>query len=172
MSAVSIERAIELNGAAVELGIRKAFRIGRLLRHDPARFADTPRHETTATVEADLDALIRNRESFLTEYQDAAYAARYRQLVDRVRAAEHAACGSEASTASVARNYFKLLAYKDEYEVARLYTPPPRFVRTWRVSSKETSASRSCLHRRFCRGGTAAQASRARLLLAPGCCTS
>ena len=69
-----------------------------------------------------LDELVERRVRFLTEYQDAAYAARYRALVDRVRSAEWDRAGSTALTESVARYYFKLLAYKDEYEVARLYT--------------------------------------------------
>ncbi|MET4574384.1 indolepyruvate ferredoxin oxidoreductase [Stenotrophomonas rhizophila] len=69
-----------------------------------------------------LDELVERRVRFLTEYQDAAYAARYRALVDRVRTAEWGKAGSTALTETVARYYFKLMAYKDEYEVARLYT--------------------------------------------------
>ncbi|HDS0923695.1 TPA: indolepyruvate ferredoxin oxidoreductase family protein [Stenotrophomonas maltophilia] len=69
-----------------------------------------------------LDELVERRVRFLTEYQDAAYAARYRTLVDRVRTAEWDKAGSTALTETVARYYFKLMAYKDEYEVARLYT--------------------------------------------------
>ncbi|WNH54152.1 indolepyruvate ferredoxin oxidoreductase family protein [Stenotrophomonas oahuensis] len=69
-----------------------------------------------------LDELIERRVRFLTDYQDAAYAARYRALVDKVRAAEWDKAGSTALTETVARYYFKLMAYKDEYEVARLYT--------------------------------------------------
>lgn len=69
-----------------------------------------------------LDELVERRVRFLTEYQDAAYAARYRALVDRVRTAEWDKAGSTALTETVARYYFKLMAYKDEYEVARLYT--------------------------------------------------
>ncbi len=68
-----------------------------------------------------LDELIERRVAHLTAYQDAAYAARYRSLVERVRAAD-AAIGRSALTEAVARYYAKLLAYKDEYEVARLYT--------------------------------------------------
>jgi indolepyruvate ferredoxin oxidoreductase len=69
-----------------------------------------------------LDELVERRVKFLTDYQDAAYAARYRALVDRVRSAEWYKAGSTALTETVARYYFKLMAYKDEYEVARLYT--------------------------------------------------
>ena len=70
-----------------------------------------------------LDELVARREAFLTGYQDAAYARRYAALVARVRAAENLrAPGSTALTEAVARYAFKLMAYKDEYEVARLYT--------------------------------------------------
>jgi len=70
-----------------------------------------------------LDELIARRTAFLTDYQDATYARRYGELVARVRNAEHTrAPGSTALTEAVARYFFKLMAYKDEYEVARLYT--------------------------------------------------
>jgi len=70
-----------------------------------------------------LDELVSRREKFLTEYQDAAYARRYSELVAKVRAAENLkAPGSTALSEAVARYAFKLMAYKDEYEVARLYT--------------------------------------------------
>jgi indolepyruvate ferredoxin oxidoreductase len=69
----------------------------------------------------DLDAIVAKRVAFLTDYQDAAYARRYESLVQDVRAAE-AALGGDALAIAVARNAFKLMAYKDEYEVARLYT--------------------------------------------------
>jgi indolepyruvate ferredoxin oxidoreductase len=71
-----------------------------------------------------LDELIERREKLLTEYQDAAYAARYRALVDRVRKVEQQQAGSSRLTEAVARYYAKLLAYKDEYEVARLHADP------------------------------------------------
>ena len=70
-----------------------------------------------------LDEVIARRDAFLTDYQNAAYAKRYRALVDKVRAAETTQVpGSTALTEAVARYAFKLMAYKDEYEVARLYT--------------------------------------------------
>jgi indolepyruvate ferredoxin oxidoreductase len=68
-----------------------------------------------------VDALIAKREAFLTDYQNAAYANRYRAVVERVRTAE-AALHKTSLTEAVARNLFKLMAYKDEYEVARLHT--------------------------------------------------
>src|SRR5690606_14360411 len=67
-----------------------------------------------------LDQIIARREAFLTDYQDAAYAARYKKLLEKVRAAE-APLGAERLTEAVARSLFKLMAYKDEYEVARLH---------------------------------------------------
>jgi indolepyruvate ferredoxin oxidoreductase len=71
-----------------------------------------------------LDELIARRVTFLTAYQNAAWAARYRTLVDRVRAHEATLGGEPRMTAAVARNLFKLMAYKDEYEVARLHADP------------------------------------------------
>ena len=68
-----------------------------------------------------VDALIAKRVDFLTSYQNAAYANRYRAVVERVRTAE-AALHKTTLTEAVARNLFKLMAYKDEYEVARLHT--------------------------------------------------
>ncbi len=68
--------------------------------------------------------LVDRRAAHLTAYRDAAYAARYRELVERVRAAERSAGLGEALTAAVARAYHKLLAAKDEWEVARLFAAP------------------------------------------------
>ncbi len=73
--------------------------------------------------DATLAALVAKRAEFLTAYQGAAYAERYRKLVARVAEREqHAVNGHDALARAAARYYFKLLAYKDEYEVARLYT--------------------------------------------------
>jgi indolepyruvate ferredoxin oxidoreductase len=116
VSGAALDRAIELNGTAVDMN-RKAFLWGRRAAHDPlflARLAPQPQQPAT------LAEVVAKRVEFLTAYQDAAYAGRYRALVDRVQAAE-AALNSTRLTAAVARNYFKLLAIKDEYEVARLY---------------------------------------------------
>ncbi len=66
--------------------------------------------------------MIDRRVAFLTEYQNAAYAARYASVVQRIREAEASCVGETALTDAVARALFKLMAYKDEYEVARLYT--------------------------------------------------
>jgi indolepyruvate ferredoxin oxidoreductase len=123
----AILRAIELNAVGVEAN-RRSFQWGRYAAHDPEAV------ERLATPSAvlpfakppsrTLDESIARRVEFLTEYQDAAYAARYRRLVERVRTAESdRGLGSRLSEA-VARGYFKLMAYKDEYEVARLYTLP------------------------------------------------
>ncbi len=126
VSEAALMQAVELNGVAVEMN-RKAFLWGRRAAHDRAA---VERHARPAParseVPPDLDALVARRMEALTAYQDAAYAARYRALVERVRAAEAARVGpgSTRLAEAVAHNYFKLLAYKDEYEVARLYTDP------------------------------------------------
>ena len=80
--------------------------------------------DAAAPVEPDLDQIISFREQFLTGYQNQALAQRYRRFVERAIAAEQALGGSGTFAKAVAEAYFKLLAYKDEYEVARLYTRP------------------------------------------------
>ncbi|MGH8712934.1 MAG: indolepyruvate ferredoxin oxidoreductase family protein, partial [Casimicrobiaceae bacterium] len=121
----AILRAIELNGAAVESN-RQSFRWGRLAAVDPARVAAAavpPAAKPDSQRLSDsLDEAIARRAEFLTDYQDAAYACRYTDFVAKVRAAETARlAGKSGLTEAVARYYFKLLAIKDEYEVARLY---------------------------------------------------
>ncbi len=114
----AIDRAIELNGVAVPFN-RQAFALGRMLAHDPARIAVllTPEPAIAAT----LDDRIETRVKDLQAWGNAEWAAGYRALVDRVRAAETAVRpGSEALTEAAARSAHKLMSYKDEYEVARL----------------------------------------------------
>lgn len=124
LSERSLTSAITLNGIAVEFNLR-AFAWGRAAAHDPApveRLA-APEHPVALHRPQPLDALIAQRVEFLTAYQDAAYARRYRDFVAEVRSAEERlGLGSTRLTEAVARYYFKLLADKDEYEVARLYT--------------------------------------------------
>jgi indolepyruvate ferredoxin oxidoreductase len=128
LGAAAIERAIELNEVAIESN-KKAFLWGRRAAVDPAR---VERAATPATVvpiaralSRNLDEIVAKRIEQLTQYQDAAYAARYKALVDRVKQAEtQRVPGSSALAEAVARYYYKLMAYKDEYEVARLYTRP------------------------------------------------
>jgi indolepyruvate ferredoxin oxidoreductase len=130
----SLDRAIELNGAAVKMN-REAFAWGRLAAVDIAAVREAA--GLGAPVQAEVIALpldderlsktleerVARRVAFLTDYQNAAYAQRYDDLVCKVRVAEVAkAPGSTALTEAVARYAFKLMAYKDEYEVARLYT--------------------------------------------------
>ena len=122
VGAEAIERAIELNGVAVEMN-KTAFDWGRRAAHDLAfveRVAYPADTRSERPVLESLDDMVARREAFLTDYQNAAYAARYTSLVNRVREAEDVEGGGPLSHA-VARYYFKLLAYKDEYEVARLH---------------------------------------------------
>jgi indolepyruvate ferredoxin oxidoreductase len=125
LSGASLERAIELNGVAVEFN-RKSFLWGRRAAVDLEK---VKRIATPASVipigqhlSRDLGELIERRAKFLAGYQDERYAARYRALVDRVRQVEKDKANASKLTEAVARYYAKLLAYKDEYEVARLYT--------------------------------------------------
>ncbi len=119
VSEAALMRAIELNGVAVETN-KLAFALGRLSVAAPDALLRLEGATTTEAADT-LDALIARREAFLTAYQDASLAQRYRALVDRVRRAE-TALGSETLTEAVTRQYARLLAIKDEYEVARLYT--------------------------------------------------
>jgi indolepyruvate ferredoxin oxidoreductase len=125
LSLAAIDRAIELNGTAVEQN-RLAFLWGRRTAHDPQtvqRLAVPPSRTVSRRLSASLDELIERRIEALTDYQDAPYAERYRRLVERVRASERPLRSTRLSEA-VARGYFRLLAVKDEYEVARLHSDP------------------------------------------------
>ncbi len=119
VSEAALMRAIELNGVAVETN-KLAFALGRLSVAAPDALERLEGSPAVAAADT-LDALITRREAFLTDYQDAALAQRYRALVDRVHHAERA-FGLDTLTDAVARQYARLLAVKDEYEVARLYT--------------------------------------------------
>jgi indolepyruvate ferredoxin oxidoreductase len=125
VSEAALMRAIELNGVAVETN-KLAFALGRLSVATPKALLQLDGANESVRPELveghALDALIARREAFLAEYQDAALAQRYRALVDRVRNAESAVSREETLTDAVARQYARLLAVKDEYEVARLYT--------------------------------------------------
>ncbi|MBI5263794.1 MAG: indolepyruvate ferredoxin oxidoreductase family protein [Bradyrhizobium sp.] len=123
LSLDALLRAIEINGAAVEMN-KQAFTWGRLAAHDMARVRSVLQFRArAATSGKTLDEMIADRANFLTEYQDKAYADRYLAAVAKVRKAESAALPTSTEfTEAVAKNLFKLMAYKDEYEVARLHT--------------------------------------------------
>ena len=169
----ALMRAVELNGAAVEMN-KTAFAWGRLAAIDPdavraaaglqtatQTLADPTPHASKSNIAElplddmrlshGLDETIARRIDFLTQYQNAAYAKRYRALVDKVRASEtERASGSNALTEAVARYAFKLMAYKDEYEVARLYTSGD-FQRRVASSLRAITRSASTSHRRCSR---------------------
>jgi len=121
----SIMKAIELNGVSVAFN-KAAFNWGRTAAHDlasvqklvaPAKVIEFKRSQT-------LDQVVNRRVELLTAYQNAAYANEYQAFVERVRAAEEKVGKGTRLSDAVARNLHKLMAYKDEYEVARLYTDP------------------------------------------------
>jgi indolepyruvate ferredoxin oxidoreductase len=121
----ALERAIELNGRAVEMN-KRALAWGRLAAHDLAAVEERARPSLRAS-EADAPAqtlaqIVARRVAILTDYQNAAYAERYSAAIERVAAAERAVHSDTPLAEAAAHAYFKLLAYKDEYEVARLFT--------------------------------------------------
>ncbi len=120
VSMQALLRAIELNGVKIEEN-KRAFTWGRIAASDPEAVdrllaGERPQAEET------LEKIIERRGEFLVGYQDEALAKRYLDFVERVRAREAAVSGGDLLSRNVARAYFKLLAYKDEYEVARLHT--------------------------------------------------
>ncbi|WP_448214020.1 indolepyruvate ferredoxin oxidoreductase family protein [Colwellia sp. MEBiC06753] len=123
VSVEAIEKAIELNGVAVPFNLT-AFRLGRLFVHDRSK-VEALIAPTTVEKVPSLNDSITTRVKLLTDYQDASYAERYQQIVKQVQAVESKLnLGSQALTFAVAENLAKVMAYKDEYEVARLYTDP------------------------------------------------
>jgi len=145
LSGQALRRAIELNGVQVQRNLL-AFEWGRQVAHDPVRVArlTTPAQpvqwvhgrgkavgrgaSALTDPAAELADLVAHRMAWLTDYQDEALAGRYKAWVDRVRAAEEAVVPSGSGSGSlrlslaVARQLFRLMAIKDEYEVARLLT--------------------------------------------------
>ena len=123
LSEAAILKAIELNNVSVGFN-KSAFLWGRTAAHDlpslvkmttPAKVIEFKRTQT-------LDDIVKKRIELLTAYQDAGYANQYKAFVDQVRAAEAKVGAGTRLTEAVARYFYKLMAYKDEYEVARLYT--------------------------------------------------
>jgi indolepyruvate ferredoxin oxidoreductase len=126
VSGEALEKAIELNGEAVAMNIA-AFRYGRRAAADPAAVqalvAPPQQQNDSLNLSQSFEEIVARRERFLTAYQSRRYARRYRALVDKVVQAESdKAPGMSGLGEAVARYLFKLMAYKDEYEVARLYT--------------------------------------------------
>ncbi|GAC1408530.1 MAG: indolepyruvate ferredoxin oxidoreductase family protein [Burkholderiaceae bacterium] len=130
LSEAALSQAIALNGISVDFN-QKAFIWGRSAAHDLAAIlsmthtGESPSQVIEFKRTPTLDDIIASRVAFLTSYQNAAYAHSYRAFVDDIRAAENRVVTAPAPlrlTEAVAKYLFKLMAYKDEYEVARLYT--------------------------------------------------
>jgi len=129
VSVAALEKAIELNGVAVSFNIT-AFQLGRLFAWKPELLRD----QLTSVVstedsqqEESVERIVERRVNLLTEYQDSQYATRYQALLAKVQDAEKRVAerpGSTSLSVTVAKSFAKLMAYKDEYEVARLYTDP------------------------------------------------
>ncbi|MBT5074056.1 MAG: indolepyruvate ferredoxin oxidoreductase family protein [Kordiimonadaceae bacterium] len=120
LSFASIDRAIELNGVAIAQN-KKTFACGRLAAHDMGKLESFVKPYINASFHDDISEtigdVIGKRVENLIQYQNKKYADKYLNLMNRVKEKDQAELYQ-----AVARNYYKLLAYKDEYEVARLYT--------------------------------------------------
>ncbi|HEX2653015.1 MAG TPA: DUF6537 domain-containing protein, partial [Xanthobacteraceae bacterium] len=127
LSAEAIEKAIELNGEAVEMN-KAAFGWGRVAAIDPAKVEALIKppaelRDDVLKLSQSFEEMVTRRVEFLSQYQNAAYGEQYRKLVDMIVAAEaQKAPGKSGLADTVGRYLFKLMAYKDEYEVARLYS--------------------------------------------------
>jgi indolepyruvate ferredoxin oxidoreductase len=128
----AIFRAIELNGQAIKMN-QSAFIWGRRAAHNMAKVVETALPTSAGDAATahrrkseTLEEMIARRVESLTGYQSALYANQYKKFVDEVRTADEKANGKAgALTEAVAKYAYKLMAYKDEYEVARLYTDGP-----------------------------------------------
>ena len=123
----ALERAVELNGRAIEMN-KRAIAWGRLAAHDLERVQELAatriRKAKGGPEKESFASLVERRVAFLTDYHDAAYAGKYKALVEKVAATDRKLSGGEpgALAEAAARYYFKLLAVKDEYEVMRLWS--------------------------------------------------
>ena len=116
----ALQRAIELNAVAVEFN-KRAFEMGRRFAYQPAPFMDLFDKAPQTSIKS-VDALIHDRYQRLIDYQNEGYAKRYKDIINKVRNSDIDPQKPGSLTAVSANNLFKLMAYKDEYEVARLYT--------------------------------------------------
>ncbi|MGZ0188290.1 MAG: indolepyruvate ferredoxin oxidoreductase family protein, partial [Alphaproteobacteria bacterium] len=124
LTSESITAAIELNGVGIDMN-KRAFQWGRMAAYDKAKVEAAAGPKRVVAKPMTLDETIADRVTELTAYQNRRYARRYEALVEKVRAAEvEKTPGKQALSMAVARYYHKLMAYKDEYEVARLYASP------------------------------------------------
>jgi indolepyruvate ferredoxin oxidoreductase len=123
LSLEAIQEAIRLNGTFVEGNLR-TLALGRLAAHKPKALAEEIGDKAEALALDTVDAVLASRSAHLTRYQNAAYAADYRQFVEDTRKQVVGLEGGEEFVRQVALSLAKLMAYKDEYEVARLYTSP------------------------------------------------
>ena len=123
LTEAALLRAIELNGVGIDAN-KKSFLWGRRAAVDVRKVTQiaTPSQAIIVQMPQSLDSVIKKRVEFLTAYQNATYADGYLTLVKQVRDRENTLGLGQKLSMAVARSYFKLLAYKDEYEVARLYT--------------------------------------------------
>ncbi|NGM85703.1 indolepyruvate ferredoxin oxidoreductase family protein [Parapusillimonas sp. SGNA-6] len=123
LSEAAILHALSLNGVAVQAN-QEAFRMGRLAAAHPEALAPAREQPIVIHKPESLDDVVARCRTSLTAYQDAAYARQYTRIVDRVRAVEQdLRPGAKPQLAlKVAQSLYKLMAYKDEYEVARLFT--------------------------------------------------
>src|SRR5690606_20637532 len=117
VSLASIEEAIRLNGTFVEGNLR-TLALGRLLAHNPEALAKELETQPETVPLETVDDVLASRTRLLTAYQDAAYAEAYRRFVEAIRQRVAGIAGGEAFTREVALTLARLMAYKDEYEVA------------------------------------------------------
>jgi len=120
VSLAALERAIELNGIKIDAN-KQAFAWGRIAAHDP-KAIETLLGDGEQDINPTLDELVAARREFLVGYQDNTLAERYSALVERAREAGSTVDDSERLARAVANAWFRLLSYKDEYEVARLHS--------------------------------------------------
>jgi indolepyruvate ferredoxin oxidoreductase len=123
VSLASLEQAIRLNATAHDSNLR-ALAVGRLAAHSSQALAQLLGDKPDTVAPSSVEEILESRTRLLTSYQDARYAETYRQFVQGVRLEARRIPGAEAFVRQVALTLARLMAYKDEYEVARLYTDP------------------------------------------------
>jgi hypothetical protein len=149
---------------------KQAFLYGRRYAHRPEQvLALLPERREAVPGSTTLDALIDDRAARLVEYQDEAYAQRYRRTLERLRDRGPAPAQEDSLTAVAAKALYKLMAYKDEYEVARLYSRPGFLAKSRRISRATTSCASTWL-RRCSASATRTRATCRSVSSVSGCC--